>query len=118
MRVTKIVNICAAHQIPNHWGKCARPHGHNYRIEVTAEGEVNPSTGMVHDFYHIKQDVKLVIEDPCDHQDLNQVYPNMITTAENLAMVWLDQLHSINPVYRHIRVWETDSGYVEHSIKD
>lgn len=114
--VTKIVNICAAHLIPNHPGKCARPHGHNYKIEVTARGEVNPRTGMVIDFYHMKEDIQKVIELPCDHMDLNQVYPGMLTTAENLAQQWLLQLSQLNSCYVRIRVWETDTCYAEAAI--
>jgi len=111
--VTKRIRICAAHHIPNHRGKCARPHGHNYTIDVTATGEINPETGMVIDFYDMKEHLKFVIESPCDHQDLNLVYPDLITTAENLAIRWLYEMCQLDGRYASIRVYETDDCYAE-----
>lgn len=111
--VWKIVEISAAHCIPNHPGKCARPHGHNYKIEVGIAGDINPETGMVKDFYEVKQDIAETIEGPCDHQDLNKVYPGLLTTAENLAVLWLAALRARDPRYCAIRVWETASCLAE-----
>jgi 6-pyruvoyltetrahydropterin/6-carboxytetrahydropterin synthase len=111
--VSKTISICAAHTILNHPGKCARPHGHNYKVEVQAFGQINPSTGMVVDFYDMKRHIDTVIEVPCDHRDLNQVYPDIITTAENLAVRWLKELHDLDARYCRVRVWETDTCYAE-----
>lgn len=43
-----------AHRIVGHKGKCARLHGHTYKIHVMAAGEVDPDTGFVVDFGDIK----------------------------------------------------------------
>jgi 6-pyruvoyltetrahydropterin/6-carboxytetrahydropterin synthase len=34
------IRISAGHRLLHHDGKCARPHGHNYEITVTLEGEL------------------------------------------------------------------------------
>jgi 6-pyruvoyltetrahydropterin/6-carboxytetrahydropterin synthase len=116
--ITKRIRISAAHHIPNHPGKCARPHGHNYTIEVSMTGQVSFRTGFVRDFYLIKQDLHDVIEDVCDHQDLNAIYPYLLTTAENLAIVWLTALVRRDPRYSSIRVYETDDCWAEVHTHD
>lgn len=121
--VRKAIRISAAHHIPNHPGKCARPHGHNYLVEVWATGDVDPETGMVKDFYDIGHDLEVVVGH-YDHQDLNEMLVDQptwkhthyeFTTAENLAMFWLIQLRVYSDKYDRIRVWETDDSYAEAS---
>lgn len=111
--VIKRIHISAAHHIPNHPGKCAREHGHNYIIEVGVQGPINAETGMVKDFYTIKTDLLDVIEIACDHRNLNLVYPDMLTTAENLATRWLTELIKRDSRYEFIRVYETADCWVE-----
>lgn len=111
--VIKRIKISCAHSIPNHPGKCAREHGHNYTIEVGVQGPINATTGMVKDFYTIKQDLHEVIDEPCDHRNLNLVYPGILTTAENLACLWLQELITRDSMYTFIRVYETDDCFVE-----
>jgi len=42
MRVTrKYENICVAHRLPKHTGKCKRMHGHNYDLTVSVSGPVS-----------------------------------------------------------------------------
>jgi 6-pyruvoyltetrahydropterin/6-carboxytetrahydropterin synthase len=110
----KLVRIEAAHCIANHPGKCARPHGHSYVIEVFIKGRVDQETGMVKDFYEIKEDCNQVIE-VCDHRDLNEMFPDMLTTAENLALYFLGELRVRDWRYICVRVHETATGYAEAS---
>lgn len=116
--IWKRIVISAAHHIPNHPGKCANPHGHNYVIEVGIQGPVNLITGMVKDFYEVKKDLAEVIDVPCDHKDLNDVYPNILTTAENLATMWLQQLIKRDSRYEVVRVFETPDSWCEVHRKD
>ena len=55
------------HALYRHKGKCYRPHGHNYRMEVEVSGEVDKTTGMVTDFGDLDEVVKPIIEDYYDH---------------------------------------------------
>lgn len=128
--VRKVITISCAHQIPNHPGKCARPHGHNYKVEVWATGPVDEETGMVLDFYLMKEDLEAVVG-RWDHQDLNPMSMGEIcsilgvidngyggwipTTAENLAGAWLHDLQQKSKLYNKIRVWESEDSYAEVS---
>lgn len=89
--LTKEFRFEAAHVLPNHDGKCARPHGHSYRVVVELEGEVQaagsgPEEGMVTDFSKVKEAWKQ-IEPLLDHQNLNETIGPDVgpTTAENIA---------------------------------
>lgn len=108
------LELSCAHQIPNHPGKCRNLHGHNYVVEVGVTAAVDPETGMVFDFGDIKEHMNLVIHGPCDHKYLNDVYPDMLTTAENLAVRWLKELRErCSPCYDVVRIYETSNCFVE-----
>ena len=118
--ITKIFRFEAAHHLPGHQGKCARPHGHSYRLEVTISGPIKDAPGesdhgMVMDFGELSHTVNNSVIERLDHQDLNAV-TGLHTTAENLAHWIWDELIgnglSETLLYR-IRLWETDSCFVE-----
>jgi 6-pyruvoyltetrahydropterin/6-carboxytetrahydropterin synthase len=111
-QLRKTLRMECAHHIPNHPGKCARPHGHSYVVEVFIRGEIDPKTGMIKDFYDIKADLEVIIG-WCDHLDLNGCYSDMLTTAENLSVRWLTDLRKIDERYVGVRVHETESGCAE-----
>jgi 6-pyruvoyltetrahydropterin/6-carboxytetrahydropterin synthase len=72
------------------YGKCANVHGHghNYLLEVAVEGDVDPETGMVINFYELQQIVEREVFDKVDHRNLNvdvDFLKDVIPTAENLA---------------------------------
>src|SRR5690348_14607769 len=83
VRVTRRLHFAAAHRLKrDDWseaqnremfGLCANEnwHGHNYELDVTIEGEVDPDTGFVIDLKKVRDLVeKQVIED-LDHRNLN-----------------------------------------------
>ena len=118
--ITKIFRFESAHHLPGHHGKCARPHGHSYRLEVTIRGPIKDEPGesdhgMVMDFGDLSQVVKTSVIERLDHQDLNAV-TGLQTTAENLAhWIWSELLvQGLSEVllYR-IRLWETEGCFVE-----
>jgi 6-pyruvoyltetrahydropterin/6-carboxytetrahydropterin synthase len=59
--VTKAFYFCAGHQLPGHLGKCKNVHGHNYKAEVTVEGNI--INQMVMDYGDLKKLVKPIIEE-------------------------------------------------------
>ena len=75
--------FAAAHRLPRYDGPCFRMHGHNYRLLVAVEGEVDPATGMVADFGHIQAVVQEHVLARADHRTLNDFLDN--PTAENIA---------------------------------
>jgi 6-pyruvoyltetrahydropterin/6-carboxytetrahydropterin synthase len=83
------------------YGKCARPngHGHNYHLEVTIRGEIDPRTGMIADPRAFQQVIDHYVVDPFDHTFLNKDIPHfakVVPTAENIAVYIRDLL--ANPI--------------------
>ena len=75
----------------NIYGKCARPngHGHNYHLEVTAKGQIDPRTGMIVDLGALNQVISDMVVEPFDHTFLNKDIPyfaEVVPTAENIAV--------------------------------
>ncbi len=120
--VTKRFELSAQHQLLNHGGKCRRPHGHNYIIEISVEGEVHAvdgssSEGMVVDFGDIKKAYQDRIESTMDHFSLNESLPIKVTTAETMSVWIFKQIEEVIPEVSRVRVWETSNSYVEYSRK-
>lgn len=73
------------------YGKCARPHGHghNYHLEITVAGEIDPRTGMLVDLGELQQVIDDWVVEPFDHTFLNKDIPyfaEVVPTAENIAL--------------------------------
>ncbi|MFY9550825.1 MAG: 6-carboxytetrahydropterin synthase [Thermoanaerobaculia bacterium] len=69
------------------------PHGygHNYALEVSVEGAVDPETSMVVNLTELDRILRDEVDRPLDHRNLNRDVPDFATmppTAENLA-VWI-----------------------------
>jgi 6-pyruvoyltetrahydropterin/6-carboxytetrahydropterin synthase len=101
------------------FGLCYNPpaHGHNYIVEVTVEGGVDPKTGMVVNLFDLKRILLNVLEE-FDHKNLNLDMPyfkNRIPTSENLARVlWgkLDTQKAIGTLHA-IRLYEDEDLYAD-----
>lgn len=103
------------------FGKCNNPygHGHNYVLEVTVAGPVNPVTGMVADLKELKVVIEQEVIQLLDHRFLNKeipVFATTLPTTENIAVeIWkllapklkLGTLHQI-------RLYETPDLYVDY----
>ena len=79
------------------FGKCNNPHGHGhtYTVEVTVEGPIDPVTGWVLDFSHLKRIVDEKVVRRCDHRNLNvdvDFLAGVVPTAENLAVCFWNEL--------------------------
>ncbi len=59
------------------FGKCNNPngHGHNYTLEVTVKGEVDPRSGFVVDLKQLKEVMHREVLDAMDHRFLNKEVP-------------------------------------------
>ena len=90
MEIWKELTFEAAHRLPQvpEGHKCARLHGHSYRLEVHISGSVDPTMGWIMDFSDLKAAVNPVIAQ-LDHYYLNEVPGLENPTSENLARwVW------------------------------
>ena len=72
------------------FGKCNNPHGHghNYTVEVTFGGQVDPTTGMVCNLADLDAYAREHFLDVFDHQNLNLLpqFANQVSTTENLSI--------------------------------
>lgn len=81
------------------YGKCARVHGHghNYHLEVTIKGEIDPRMGMIADLVEFQKAVDEYVVEPFDHTFLNYDIPyfeKVVPTAENIAVHIRDLLEA------------------------
>jgi 6-pyruvoyltetrahydropterin/6-carboxytetrahydropterin synthase len=72
------------------FGKCNNPHGHghNYTVQVTFSGQVDPTTGMVCDLGELDSFARTNLLDRFDHTNLNTLdcFVNKVSTTENLSI--------------------------------
>lgn len=106
------------------YGMAANPngHGHNYVVEVTIRGAVDPVTGMVFDLKKLKDILNREVVDPMDHRHLNYEVPpfdRVVPTAENLAReIWRriqGPLSSEGVDLANVRLFETPDLYVDYA---
>ena len=103
------------------FGKCNNPHGHghNYSLEVTVGGEVDPTTGMVMDLKELKKLLEREVLESMDHRFLNKevpVFATTIPTTENIAIeIWklLAPKLTLGKLHR-IRLYETPDLFVDY----
>jgi 6-pyruvoyltetrahydropterin/6-carboxytetrahydropterin synthase len=87
------------------YGKCNNPngHGHNYLLEVTISGSIDPATGMIFDLVALDRIVNERVLEQFDHMNLNvdtENFRTLIPTTENLCL----------EVYRLLRDELEDAG--------
>lgn len=116
-RLTRSFHFSAGHRLASAalsdddnarlYGQCFRPHGHNYTVEVTLTGTLDPTTGMAGDLGDLDATVARVLLDRVDHYDLSSAVPaldGVITTGENLARTFWGWLAAALPAGRLVRV--------------
>src|SRR3954451_23935668 len=86
--------------------KCARLHGHSYRVEIHVVGEIDPTVGWVVDFADIKDAFKPLLAQ-LDHYYLNEIEGLENPTSENLARWIWDRLLPALPGLARVVVRET-----------
>jgi len=137
MKIAKDFRWEMGHRLQCHKGKCYNLHGHSYKLQVEFEGSVNINTGMVMDYFDVK-DVVGPIVDELDHtvvvwkedielieslKKLNSahVVVDFETTAENLCGHFMEKIRqsdlpsTIAKV--KVRVCETENTYAEDEIE-
>lgn len=98
----------AAHRLPNvpEGHKCARLHGHSFRVRVTVAGPVDPRSGWVVDFADVEAAVRPVCE-RLDHRYLNEIDGLENPTSEVLARwIWREAKAAL-PLLAAVQVQET-----------
>jgi 6-pyruvoyltetrahydropterin/6-carboxytetrahydropterin synthase len=131
--VTRSVRFSAAHryhrpelsdeQNRELFGACFHPHGHghNYRVDVSVEGRVDPVTGMVINLAELDALLKEEIVKRFDHRFINydiDHFAEVVPTCENIALYLGDRLLPLIEAtgagrLARVRVWESDDLYSE-----
>ncbi len=129
LTLTRTFHFSAGHQLANPalgaeenralYGPCFRPHGHNYLLEVTVGGRIDPRTGMAADLVMLESAVRRAVLDLVDHRDLNADVPalaGVITTGENLARAFWRLLAPALPAgaLQRVAVVETANNTFEY----
>ncbi len=101
-----------------HYGLCENLHGHNYLLEVTVKGTVDPKTGFFCNVMDLKALVDEHVVDKCEHQCLNDLplFADMVTTMENIAQtIWNTieaPLKENGMVLTEVQLGETEDHWV------
>ncbi|WP_179768441.1 6-carboxytetrahydropterin synthase QueD [Streptomonospora nanhaiensis] len=108
MEIFREFTFEAAHRLPRvpEGHKCARLHGHSYRVTVHLDAEVDPQAGWVMDFGEVKQ-VFEPIRAQLDHYYLNEVPGLENPTSENLAQWIWRRLEPALPELSAVTIRET-----------
>jgi 6-pyruvoyltetrahydropterin/6-carboxytetrahydropterin synthase len=108
MDVFKEFQIEAAHRLPNvpEGHKCARLHGHSFKICITVSGPVGDETGWVMDYADITKAFQ-PLYDQLDHHLLNDIAGLENPTSENLAIWIWTKLKPSLPELSKVQVRET-----------
>lgn len=108
IELRKTFQFEAAHKLPNvpadH--KCARLHGHSFRVEVVVAGECDPKMGWLMDYAEISEAFRPLL-DQLDHHYLNDIPGLENATSEMLAKWIWDRLKPQLPLLAEIAVAET-----------
>lgn len=125
-----VYNVIAGHELKRmDWspeqnratfGKCANPHGHDYKIELHLTGNLHPESGMLINGYDVDAIVAPFIEKNLDHKFLNtdvEFFKIHQPTAEWIAVWIYDEFKVLFPKHvtlKKVRVFETATLAVDY----
>ena len=102
------------------FGKCANPygHGHNYMLEISVSGEVDPATGMIANLADLDSFVEREVIEVFDHHSLNEdvaAFRDVVPTTENLCIEIFKRLKRFpKATLERVRVQETTNNSFEY----
>lgn len=127
--ITKIFHFCAAHQYGHsNWsdekntkvfGPDAKVHGHNYKLEVTVTGDINPDTGFLIDLGELSKIVNDNVLSKLDHSQIEkdvEWFVGKQPSSENMVIfIWKEiSRHLIGAKLHRIRIIETPTIYTDY----
>ncbi|KAH9275869.1 hypothetical protein BASA83_001674 [Batrachochytrium salamandrivorans] len=123
--VTRAVSFSASHRMHSNKLSAKRMHysmenGHNYRVEVTIKGKIDPITGMVLNLTDLKDCMTRGIMDTLDHRNVDLDVPyfrDRVSTAEMIAVyIWEQMVANLPPSETYalyeVRLMETENNIV------
>lgn len=127
--ITKVFHFCAAHQYGNSkwsdeknkevFGPDARVHGHNYKLEVTVTGKINPDTGFLIDLGELSKIVNDNVLSKLDHSQFEIDVPwfkGKQPSSENMVIfIWEEISKFLKSAKLHrVRIVETPTIYTDY----
>lgn len=113
LTMTKVINCVHRHHNPNLtaeenlalYNKCSKIHGHEYQVEVTVKGSVDPVFGACYPYQSLESSLQNLIVDPYDKTFLNEHLGNTSgeIIAEHFYQVFTEKL----PQFHRLTVRET-----------
>ena len=103
------------------YGKCNNPHGHghNYVVEVSVSGTVDPATGMIANLADLDSFVDREVIEPFDHKSLNEdvaAFRENVPTTENVCKEIFERLKRFPKAkLERVRVEETGNNTFEYA---
>jgi len=134
LHLTRRYSFAAAHRLHSPqlsdvenrrvYGKCDNPfgHGHNYALEVTVSGPVDPATGMIANLAQLDAFVHREVIEVFDHKNLNEEIPAFraaVPTTENLCREIFSRLRPFPSArLERVRIEETGLNSFEYAGED
>ena len=128
--LTKSFGFSAAHRLHSPdlsdeenqelFGKCnnIHGHGHNYELEVSVHGSIDPQTGMIMDLTELMKIVQEEVLDRFDHKHLNldtEEFRSLNPTGENIVKIIWDLLDPrLGAHLTRVGLWETPKNFFEY----
>lgn len=102
-------HFSSAHHLLNYEGECEHQHGHNWRVEVYAQGETLDKSNLLIDFKVLKKELNDVL-DKLDHKDINELpdFKNVSPSSEIMSKYIYTELKKRIPQISKVSVWETE----------
>ena len=103
------------------YGKCNNPygHGHNYVVEISVSGTVDPATGMIANLTELDGFVEREVIEAFDHRSLNEEVPafrEKVPTTENVCIeIYQRVKHFSKAKLERVRVEETANNAFEYA---
>lgn len=124
--ISTSANFEAAHRLSNYSGKCNALHGHNWKVEITANVKKLDSKGMVFDFTQLKRilecfDHKVLLKNNIENKKICSSLPkewicwlSFEPTAENIAKDIHEKIISKTKLSKLvIKVWENETSFAQ-----
>jgi 6-pyruvoyltetrahydropterin/6-carboxytetrahydropterin synthase len=103
------------------FGKCNNPygHGHNYVLEVSVSGPVDPATGMIANLADLDGFVEKAVLQVFDHKSLNEdvaAFQEKVPTTENVCIDIYERLKNFpHAKLERVRIEETRNNSFEYA---
>lgn len=102
-------HFSSAHHLLNYDGECENQHGHNWKVEIYAQGEELNESNILIDFKVLKKELNKML-DRLDHKDLNELdaFKNISPSSEIISKYIYKELKKEIPQISKVCVWETE----------